>query len=265
MCEYVTRLDEIYFDNPIPVRDSFFFGDRWKLKYPVEFNKKALKSVSFYPPQYVMHVACDPDVALPTGDDPQLLHWDLSEWGGIFPILAPPCWPAERPEAEAIEPGVARVWWSGDGDSVQLSIERDSTAPTGRWLTTHAPSDTSVVIDFGTDSIYFARIRRRCPYGVDKWSHWSDYVVIIPGTPEPPAGVAGVERQGWTIVPNPAVHTATVRSVEPLLGVDVVDNGGRLVLRQSTRTIDVSPLPAGTYTVRITTPTGVFSKPMVVK
>ena len=90
-------------------------------------------------------------------------------------------------------------------------------------------------------------------------------MAIVPGTPEPPAGVAGVERQGWTIVPNPAVNMDTVRSVEPLLGVEVVDNGGRLVLRQSTRTIDVSPLPASAYTVRITTPSGVYPKPLVVR
>ena len=66
------------------------------------------------------------------------------------------------------------------------------------------------------------------------------------------------------IAPNPASTTATLAGDAEITRATVIDMQGRTVMVASSRTIDVSQLPVGTYTVHVATATGMQTMMMQV-
>ncbi|MGZ4038786.1 MAG: T9SS type A sorting domain-containing protein, partial [Bacteroidia bacterium] len=54
------------------------------------------------------------------------------------------------------------------------------------------------------------------------------------------------------IYPNPALETFSVKANEKINSVQLIDNGGKTVLQTNEETVNVSGLPSGIYTVRMT-------------
>ena len=127
-------------------------------------------------------------------------------------------------------------------------------------------SGTSVTLPL-LDSTYRLYLRKRClfatpGYSDTVWSDWSG-----PQLASDPVGIESVQEPEFTLYPNPASGTVVLKHGVEQGEVEVFDIQGRRVLTQpaAQRTLDVSRLAAGTYTVRLTTPQGVASRRLTVR
>ena len=194
-------------------------------------------------------------------------------WTCMFPILSPPCFPVHGFELEEVEGGVFRLWWDSVGDSVQVELVSDTVnhTPVSGIYTT----DTTALLDLGADVEYYVRIRRRCPYGEDKWSQWSEYMVVSPDTAHhevPEAGIRAAEGLAFTLTPNPTRRTVKVSAAMAEAGVlCMVDMAGRRVMSRTVEAsewplvVDVGRLPRGTYTVSLATAKAMAVKRLLLK
>lgn len=113
---------------------------------------------------------------------------------------------------------------------------------------------------------YDVYVRARCDFARTEWSPWSDTLHIHLAT----YGVEDVEAMHWSLTPNPAHGSATVRCDEGIASVELLTVKGEVISRRETAgvqqyTIDLSGLPRGVYIVRITTPRGISSRKLAVE
>jgi hypothetical protein len=77
--------------------------------------------------------------------------------------------------------------------------------------------------------------------------------ILYKYNPEPLSGIENSKAgdNGLSVYPNPAVSSVEVNSAAELSGINVVDLTGKNVISQSgsSKTIEVSGLPAGVYIV----------------
>ncbi len=190
-------------------------------------------------------------------------------WGGLFPIVKLRC---TVPRGLRIAGGadVTALWRSNtDAELFQLSVcTGDVPADSGLLLTT---TDTSLALPtLSPDSTYRIYLRKQCTYCTPSWADtvWSDW--SAPVTIEASTGIRGVDQVSFTISPNPAKGAVRLECGEPMLDVEVMDMAGRTVSSESAvmgseLTLDVHRLPAGVYTVRVTTATGTALRRLAVE
>ena len=273
-------LVELYFDEPTLLSDSFYIS----VCSDVLINPDVPVWV-IYNPQgiYIMHEfettphvvhAPDPShyYAIPPYRD--ISNSDLML---IFPIVAPPCYAPEAPEADSLDRGVFVLRWDNLCDTVQVSVAPDTVAPEQGMLFTLSDT-TSLLLDLGAGRRCLARLRCRCPQVEGVWSPWSEPVVLYhytvsaggdePG-PEPGNGVTTAGAVFWTLTPNPATGQVKVACAEAIREVEVYDMQGRRCLAQeaqgSETVLDISALAAGRYTVLLHTATATAAKALVVQ
>ena len=192
----------------------------------------------------------------------------LNYWGGIFPIIGRRC---SVPRGLTLEADSSSVHWSSDTDAelFQLSICNHMwTDPDdGTIFTTTAT--TQALPSMSPDSNYYIYLRKACSFREDTvWSDWSEPLVV--SSRQPDVGIDGVSTPDFqfSISPNPTDGVFAVRHTATEGTLTVTDLQGREIqtikqLHNQTITLDLGPLPQGTYILTLTTPSGTASQTVI--
>jgi len=285
-------IHEVYFDSSISVTDSFYLGARLRrtiqgepyvgVAVPSIIEDHTLTSPTseWFTPQYNWkaqggdHIASYYDAMTPIIESLDDSIWFTVNSGMddhgymlIFPILEPDCGLRGAINWNPLGGGNVRLRWaSGSNDTLwEVSYGPAGIAPEdGTIVSTTSPS--IVLSGIAPDSLYVAFVRAQCMrYRDTMWSDWSDSIPIFISTQE----IASVNKDdGIALQPNPASNSVLLTAEAPLSGIDVHTASGafykHLPASGLTADIDVSSWPAGTYLLRISTPTGVTTKKLLI-
>ncbi len=211
--------------------------------------------------------------------------WDMRpfdpySWGCVFPIVQPERIVCEGAVAEVAERGgdYAVLEWEMGGDSCQLSVAPyDMAADSGTVVTLAGNSHTVEGLDTGV--YYAARLRTQCrhscPIHTDTvvWSGWGAPTLFYLGSEEPDTNRLGIRQAApvkWSLTPNPARGTATVRCDGGMASVVLLSVKGDIVQRRELAgaevcTLDLADLARGIYIVSIATPRGTAAQKLAVE
>ena len=203
------------------------------------------------------------------------------KWGRYFPIVQPERIGCEGAVAEVAERGgdYAVLEWTMEGDSCQLSVAPyDVAADSGLVVDLTANSYTATGLDTGV--YYAARLRTQCRHHCHihtdtvVWSDWGVPTLFYLGSEEPDTSGIGIRRVEeaveFSVTPNPARGTATVRCAAGLQTVELLGVKGDVLLRREAAgseacVLDLTGLAKGIYIVRITTPLGTAAQKLAVE
>ena len=271
-CGEITELYEVYFDEPIPVADSFYVGEvQTKLTNTLVWAM--IEEHSYVEYTYVRN-PLDTVFYEILGFE-GISYCRIPHWSGMFPIVAPPCFPVRNIGYDEAEGGLFRLWWDNVGDSVQVQVVSDTVNHTP-VLDTYT-TDTTALLDLDPENVYYVRLRRRCPYGNDKWSQWSEYRLLVPDTTgghggDPHEGILQAGTLTLALSPNPAHGTVTLSAdIDGEALLRVVDMAGREVMHRTVSpadlplSLDIGRLPRGSYTVSLATAAATATRPLAVQ
>lgn len=268
----IVSLREYYFDSAITVTDSFYLGcdvpdinasgpngfaiisyvasHRWD--YSVYFTDLDSNSTQ--------HKNCETEIPTFTYYDSSRLdntwhHFTHKRFQLVFPIIEVDtfCVTPDEPQVADRDSLRVRVEWT---DVSNLSWEVSRTAPGGDPNTGLITPTTVPYIeytDIDNDSAYHVYVRGYCET-LSNWSDWSTPCLIdsIPDS----VGIATIETADFTLSPNPTSMTVTVETDQPstLTLTDATGHDcGQWKVGNGKTTLDISPLPAGVYFVRLST------------
>lgn len=250
-----------FFDEPIEVIGDFYIGLR-----PLRNNQ--YEESPYIPWIYETH---NPPYHFENSTLRLLKHGKWYEGTTknlpvLFLIIEPECHSAENFRVATDSAGCVTVEW--DTLKYQRQWVLRLVGPGGtRYDTVETNSFTYFNLD--TNAHYELCIQTQCylPGGRHNLSSWSNPVTIG-------HGVAAIEdfsifNSQFSIHPNPASRQVEISATLPMTHIEATDIlGHRLFDRPAsglTSTLDVSSWPAGTYLLRITTPSGVATKKLLVK
>ena len=272
------EIREFYFDQPCTVQDTCFVGI--SVKYINGFTgveKLALihecatytYGSSSYLTADLVHspyplAPCDtfslkPPSSWRTLDTCEYVIQNISTWGGTFPIIEHHCKTPPRILGAVPGNGSCTLAWESSGDGTyEVAVAPWGASPdtvSRRYVTT----DTVIHIDsldYGTT--YSVWVRGRCSFPTTTvWSNWSSRMPVYVQT-----GVQEADGPRFEITPNPASGTVTVEHGFADGTISVLDMQGRTVLTAPAgqHTLDISHLAAGSYVVRLETPSGIGTR-----
>jgi hypothetical protein len=221
----------------------------------------------------------------------------LNDWGPIFPIVHPRC---VSPRAWLTSDGNGQIlaWEVQEGaEDFEVSMGDYGSDPDSGDVTTLPSHYRYLPLRWlDNDRHYSAWVRKGCRYTIGGndtvvWSPWSSPVDFYgpespappddpdnpdnpddPDNPDNPGGdTVGIAESAYghlfSVHPNPATNMVRVESGERKVeSIEVVDMLGRVVLRKqlpapaSSLLIDTSPLPSGSYLLRLYTREGIVNK-----
>jgi hypothetical protein len=219
------------------------------------------------------------------------------EWGPYFPIVHPRC---VSPRAWLTSDGNGQIlaWEVQEGaEDFEVSMGDYGSDPDSGDVTTLPSHYRYLPLRWlDNDRHYSAWVRKGCRYTIGGndtvvWSPWSSPVDFYgpespappddpdnpdnpddPDNPDNPGGdTVGIAESAYghlfSVHPNPATNMVRVESGERKVeSIEVVDMLGRVVLRKqlpapaSSLLIDTSPLPSGSYLLRLYTREGIVNK-----
>ena len=254
---------EFFFSQPHSIDDTIYIGATWN--YDQSTTLMYCASDTTRSQHWTM---------LDTGTPIQYQIGASFHWGGYFPIIQPEQVACTAPLADVnvLGGGRAELTWDMEGDSCQLSI-----TPYGM------PIDSGLVVDLtdnsyiatglaGGGAYYVARLRTQCHHQccahADSlvWSDWGAPKVFRIGN----QGINGAEPVDWSLTPNPAHGSATVRCDEGIRSVELLTLKGEILMQrdvagEQTCTLDLTGLAKGIYIVQITTPQGTAARKLAVE
>ena len=201
--------------------------------------------------------------------------------GYFFPIVQPERIVCEGAVAEVAESGgdYAVLEWEMGGDSCQLSVAPyDIPVDSGLVVDLTANSYTATGLDTGV--YYAARLRTQCHHSCHihadtvVWSGWGAPTLFYLGSEEPDTSGIGIRRVEeaveFSVTPNPARGTTTVRCAAGLQTVELLGVKGDVLLRREAAgseacVLDLTGLAKGIYIVRITTSRGTAAQKLAVE
>lgn len=211
--------------------------------------------------------------------------WDMRpfdpySWGCVFPIVQPERIVCEGAVVEVAERGddYAVLEWAMGGDSCQLSVAPyDMPFDSGLVVDLTATSYTATGLDTGV--YYAARLRTQCHHSCHihadtvVWSDWGAPTMFYLGSEEPDTNRLGIRWESpvaFSLTPNPARGTATVRCDGGMASVVLLSVKGDIVQRRELAgaevcTLDLADLARGMYIVSIATPQGTAAQKLVVE
>ena len=267
--DYVSPSHEYYFDRPIHiVEDSFYAGIRVATNQaPYEEYRNYRMSCleggqTFYNITNII--------------DNYILTIDIGHLGNFFPIVKLPCPRQDKPYLGANVGGMALFTWdTAEGATYQIGISQgDDSSYSFVHLSDTLRGGRYTYTGSLPEGWYNAHLRQSCTYcfsGSDTsvWSRWSEGRRFY-YTPDP-AAIAPSDLQPPTsdflptIHPNPTTGLFNVEfrnlNFEGAATLQLLDLEGRLLkefeipnskfeIQNSKFTIDITPLPAGTYLLR---------------
>ena len=272
----IVSLREYYFDSAITVTDSFYLGCVNPDPTVTDFN--GFSYIASHIWDYCTYSSMDANGTYKecATDMPEFIYYDSSrldnQWHHfthkrfqlIFPIIELDtfCVTPEEPQVTYRDSLTVRVEWV-DNNNLYWEVSRtalNGDPDTGLITPTTVPYIEYT--DINDDSIYHVYVRGYCETGI--WSGWSDWstpclidsIPTPPTPPDPPAGITTIETADLTIYPNPASMTVTVETEQPstLTLTDATGREcGRWKVENGKTTLDISPLSAGVYFVRLST------------
>lgn len=211
--------------------------------------------------------------------------WDMRpfdpySWGCVFPIVQPERIVCEGAVVEVAERGddYAVLEWTMEGDSCQLSVAPyDMPVDSGLVVDLTANSYTATGLDTGV--YYAARLRTQCHHSCHihadtvVWSDWGAPTMFYLGSEEPDTNRLGIRWESpvaFSLTPNPARGTATVRCDGGMASVVLLSVKGDIVQRRELAgaevcTLDLADLARGMYIVSIATPQGTAAQKLAVE
>lgn len=273
------EIREFYFDDPCTVQDTCFVGisvnyvngytGAEKLVMMHEGCFEHYIPVNVLSPDLIIHsyplTPCDTFSLKPTsswrtlGNCEYVLYYTNDYWGGTFPIIAHHCNTPPRILGAVSGNGSSTLTWASLGDGTyEVAVAPWGASPdtvSRRYVTT----DTTIRIDsleYGT--IYSVWVRGQCSFpSTTMWSNWSSRMPVYVQT-----GVQEADGPRFEITPNPASGIVTVEHGFADGTISVLDMQGCTVLTApaSQHTLDISYLAAGSYVVRLETPSGIGTK-----
>lgn len=211
--------------------------------------------------------------------------WDMRpfdpySWGCVFPIVQPERIVCEGAVVEVAERGddYAALEWEMGGDSCQLSVAPyDIPFDSGLVVDLTANSYTATGLDTGV--YYAARLRTQCHHSCHihadtvVWSDWGAPTLFYLGSEEPDTNRLGIRWESpvaFSLTPNPARGTATVRCDGGMASVVLLSVKGDIVQRRELAgaevcTLDLADLARGIYIVSIATPQGTAAQKLAVE
>ena len=275
---------EFYFDTPVKAdmsfADTFFVGTSFCLPYysdwyrwqyhPKPCISNTITTSFLEVARYPSGELIDGLVVYHTPSHPCPSYGNtINFWGGVFPIVERRC---SVPRGLTLSADSLSASWRSDTDAelFQLSV-CNGTADPDAGLLFSSPATSQALPPFHRDSTYRLYLRKMCDFRLDTvWSDWSAPLVIAA---RPSEGIGEIQDSKFEIQisPNPATKQVLVTSNVNMTQIDVYDEQGRLVKGFDTRhsafdfKLDVSTLPAGTYLLRISTPTGVATKKLLIQ
>ena len=291
-------LVEIYFDNPVPVNDTFYVGLAANSLAGLPINYLVGNLGNHAPPvQEDLLFLSDTGRLSPTNR----FYFALQIWGGFFPIISP----YEEMEGsmddtvqnfhlEYVRMGYPTFAWNTSldptlclNDELRYEVQY---APyrSDEWLTLSTTDSTLRIISAFDPGIYYqARIRayhrHLCPmHDTLAWGEWSHPILFYTGsTPPDTTGGTGPDTTGinpveaaaslFTLTPNPTTGTVRVEMGDLEGELALHDAAGHEVLRmtvekgQKSVELDLAALPKGTYLVTLATPTGTGTQRLVLQ
>lgn len=260
----VMRLQFNFFDEPIDISGDFYISEGDRQPYFTPGLHESLVWFEIHDPPY--HFGESP-IKIFLEDSKAWVDDTLrSELPSLFLIIEPECHTLDSINVTTDSLGHVTVEW--DTLKWQRQWVLRLVGPGGtRYDTVETNSFTYFNLD--TNAHYELCIQTQCylPGGRHNLSSWSNPVTIG-------HGVAAIEdfsifNSQFSIHPNPASRQVVISATLPMTHIEATDIlGHRLFDRPAsglTSTLDVSFWPAGTYLLRITTPSGVATKKLLVK
>lgn len=274
----IIPIQEVYFEKPISVTDSFYVGFEMGTFQGSDGRQICLWETAPTPESSPGCVGRGGIGTLPSGGEWlfQSVPYECCSFI-FFPIQDSTGWYLKCdtmvcPEVEEIElstaGGIAVLRWTGD--TVQCNRWQVSYGPEGirpgegRVLNCNT---THTVLYNTVDTVrYVAYVRSYCPE-CKKWSSWSEGIAVYTG--QEPIGVAEAEATGVELEPNPARGRVVVKSESEMAGLRVYNVQGlevkRLRVTGRQAEIDVRGWPAGVYRVTVYGRAGAVSRNLVVE
>ena len=169
------------------------------------------------------------------------------------------CEPVTQPESYVLDPdsGIVLLTWHSSVGNYELSYGLEHFDIGSGTVITGITNERYRLTGLTPGETYDFYIRAQCNESVlSTYSERGTFTVASQGIGQTDAAVSVM------LHPNPATHqvTLSLSGIDQQLTVDVVDITGRAVMRHtmsgadSNLTLDISPLPAGFYFVRIAGP-----------
>ena len=271
---------EYYFDNPVVAGGPVYIGLLNTINY-----SHARPGSQEYTEKYSRQI-----FARRVGDSlftfyfkhPLTNEWTIRRtdyFGGFFPIVEPDrllCGAVENFRLEERGDDYAVVAWHPSrpfeglySGRYQVAVGGLGPAPDTSNILTFADT-TATVTGLDSGVWYSLWVRGECDHGGCPmhgdtliWSSWRGPLQFYLGSRQPGSqGIAVADGPMLTLAPNPATESIVIESPGGML--QLLDSEGREVMARRLHggraTVDISMLPRGVYTVRLTTAEGVASR-----
>lgn len=264
---------EVFFDNEYDLQDSLYLSVKyWKegyyknndvtLGYTEWHNRGGI--IPFVYPIQTYRMKDTP------GDDDSWTYGEQHSYPLLFPII--------RLEGDTC-PEVHNVSFIKVGNSAAIAQWDEGTnhrdwqfyiGPQGSQpdeaeaVTERLPRH--VLNGLSPTAHYDVYVRARCMFARDTWSPWTGPIDFCLST----LSVDGAKVVDWSLTPNPAHGSATVRCGEGIRSVEVLTVKGECLQRQDalgeeTCTLDLGGLAKGIYIVQVTTAQGTAARKLAVE
>lgn len=272
---FVDKCNEIYFHRPWLVPDTFYVVIRHRSFGNYGHIEQDLFTTgdTVFPQRYRF--------LMPDGTYTRFCPYHesfsycvgiLGLWGNEFPILAPNKTRCGKPTGLHLtargDTWATLAWNGGSGDSYRMTVEGpDST------FAMETPDTMLTLLNLMPDAFYMVYLQSLCRYQYYDF----DSSFVNPGRRGMgfrTSSSVGMDRpddgQVVELRPNPASHRVDVTAAMPMESIEVVDARGCVVSSfefepRNTFTLDVSPLPAGVYLLRVLTPLGLITEKLLVQ
>ena len=278
---------EYYFDNPVMVNGPVYIGLLNTINHSQArfgstlYNKHfTIPSVGYGDPNIVEGIWYAKHPLNGTWIENTSSDWQWrSSFGGFFPIVEPDsllCGAVENFRLEERGDGYAVVAWHPSrpfeglySGRYQVAVGGLGPAPDTSNILTFADT-TATVTGLDSGVWYSLWVRGECDHGGCPmhgdtliWSPWRGPLQFYLGSRQPGSqGIAWADGPMLTLAPNPATESIVIESPGGML--QLLDSEGREVMARRLHggraTVDISMLPRGVYTVRLTTAEGVASR-----
>ena len=266
--EFFTTCFELYFDQPVPVSDTFYIGIRTPEGGLSSINGLACGYDTSHSQTWWWGSSPDTMLTITSASSPQQRVYK-SLWGVAFPIVRPRCTAPREGEVIRVEGDSVVIQFVDDGEEHQYEVvyARDGFGvDTTAGERTAAPDSLFTFRGLEAGMRYWYRVRRSCTIGnMTVWSPWSPGY-RLPAT----VGIRpDMEPVALEVKPNPANEYVEVTAEVPEGSLELRDAQGRLHLSQRLEgghaRIELQGVPAGVYTLHLRSAEGNATRRVIVR
>ena len=273
---------EVYFDNEIDVSDSFYVSIKYRKQVPAGgiyysdvvlgwFFTGVIGACQLYNVTDSFPILSYREKEDDASDDALWSYGEMHAYPLLFPII--------RLEGDTC-PEVREVRYTRVGNSAAIA-QWDAGTNHRDWQLCYGPqgfdpegaeTETTAVPRRALTGLtatghYDVYVKARCRFARDEWTPWAGPFSFSMSEIGIEDCAAAVE---FSVTPNPARGTATVRCAAGLQTVELLGMKGEVLLRREAAgseacVLDLTGLASGIYIVRTTTPQGTAAQKLAVE